>query len=1119
MSSSSGSRPLLLAVAVLLLVISLGELYALFTEYQNNSFLRDYVSENSASISVRILGLVVLGLGAGYLTYILARAKPTGRVGRVSRKILSFSPVLAVLFGLALWFSVLSPIFGGSLLYLELYFDWLLLATSLVMVLRNRITLRMALRNFGRRKTNMALVIAGLMIGTAMISGSLVTGDTLTELFTRGAYFGYGHADEVVYARNSTTFGFQGSAYQYLGYNVYLSLSTSLFGGPSAGQDVAGITPEIIETVSIYDTNKGIVQAGSALIGSYANASSVLGNFYSTSGSMIPSNFRDNEAVLNDKAARDLNATVGDAVTIYPGQRLTTQHMNLTIVGIAVSDARASFTGGDDVFVTLNAAQEFTGHPNSVNYIAITNIGGLRGALPYSQTVGLAANQTLNSLYPVTSGTGAGCKSDPSQVVTPPSIPCAFAQKKLAVDNATAGAKNLSSFFLILSSFAILAGVVLILNIFVMLAEERKSEMGMARAVGMRRGQLTRLFLFEGSLYSAGASLVGVLVGIGVAYGILYAIGNIFTSFFSGVNESQVLSSFTISPESLFTAFTAGVLITYLTILLTSWRISKLNIIRAIRSIPEPPSGKRTYTLLLVAGFAMAIVGVILFEASFAAKSALEALVGPSLVIFGAGLVLSKFLRNRYAFTLSGLVLLVYWAVPSLSLDSPLVSKYSFGAEVFIVAGVTMVVASVIVVMYNSDVPLKALRYVLRGRRTLTAIFKIALSYPENKRFRTAATVAMFALVLFTVSAVAGIQAELSNSISQNAKDASGGYDIVTNTAPLANLTSSITADATLRDKISAVIPFSTIQLYLAQDLNMAENFTYTLLVGANPNAPGADNFFTSNSFKMVNMTGGFSSATAVWDAVRSNESYVVWSTSAGNGFGGGNARPNPGDNMLLVAGGTNGFVSRTVKVLGVINGFFDGVVGVRGLLKDSFGVESGTLGFVNVAKGLDPVNVANLLKKDFIQLGMQTIVIEVSIEQGEKIFLSFFGLFEGYLALGLIVGVAGVGIISIRSVVERTNEIGILRALGFRRKMVLAAFLVESSYVALLGILIGVLLGVDLAYTFTAQPNSGLSFVVPWTQIIEISAAAYALAMLSVLSSARKASRIPPAEALRYSE
>ena len=1063
-------------------------------------------------------GLLVVGLGAGYLSYLFSRAKPTSRAGRYSRKLLSFSSLVIGLAALLLWFGGLSSIAGSSTIGFEVYIVAVLLLISLGMMLRDRLTLRMALRNFTRRKTNMALVIAGLMIGTAMISGSLVTGDTLTELFTRGAYFGYGHADEVVYARNSTTFGFQGSAYQYFGYNVYQSLSTGLSNYPSAGPDVVGVTPEIIETVSIYDSNKGIVQAGSALIGSFSNASRALGDFHSTSGSVIPSTFNDTEAVLNDKAARDLNATIGDTVTVYSAQRFTAQHLNFTVVGIAVSDERGSFTQGDDVFVTLNSAQQFTGHPNSVNYIAITNIGGLRGAIQYSRTVALAANQTLDSIYSTTqstiNSTSIGCKTDISTVVTPPAIPCAFTEKKLSVDNATDGAKSLSQFFLILSSFAILAGIVLILNIFIMLAEERKSEMGMARAVGMRRSQLTRLFLFEGSLYSAGASIVGVLVGIGVAYAILYAIGNIFSAFIPSLNESLVLSSFTISPESLFAAFTAGVLITYVTILLTSWRISKLNIIRAIRNIPEPPRGERTYTLLLVAGFAMALAGVVVFQASFAAKSTMEALVGPSLIIFGAGLVLSRFLRNRYAFTLSGFALLVQWAVPSLSFDNPLVSNYSFGPEVFIVGGIIMVVASVLVVMYNTDVPLKMLRFVLRKRRTLTAIFKIALSYPENKRFRTAATVAMFALVLFTVSAVAGIQAELNASISQSAKDQSGGYDIATNTAPIANLTSSVMADATLSNKVSAVIPFTTILLQEAHDSSTSQDFPLTQLVGADPSAQAADNFFTTNSFKMLGLATGFGSATEVWNAVRSNESYVVWSVSfAGNGH------PNPGDDLVLAARPAGNPVLKSVRVLGVLRGLFDGIIGVRGLLKDSFNVDSGTLGLVNVAKGLDPVNVANLLKKDFIQLGMQTIVIEVTIEQGQRIFLSFFGLFEGYLALGLVVGVAGVGIISIRSVVERRNEIGILRALGFRKRMVLLAFLVESSYIALLGIIIGVSLGVDLAYAFTAQPNSGLSFVIPWTQIIEISVASYALAMLSVLGSARKASKIPPAEALRYTE
>src|SRR5260370_10118745 len=70
------------------------------------------------------------------------------------------------------------------------------------MMARDRKPAGMSLRTFTRRKTSMALVIVGLMIGTAMISGSLVTGDTLTNLFTRGAYNGYGYADEVVYSQS-----------------------------------------------------------------------------------------------------------------------------------------------------------------------------------------------------------------------------------------------------------------------------------------------------------------------------------------------------------------------------------------------------------------------------------------------------------------------------------------------------------------------------------------------------------------------------------------------------------------------------------------------------------------------------------------------------------------------------------------------------------------------------------------------------------------------------------------------------------------------------------------------------------------------------------------------------
>ena len=1112
MSSSPRSRSFLVGLAVFLVVVSLGELYALFLQYQNNSNLRTYLSENSLQVYTRIGGLLILGLGAAYLTHLLSRTKQTSWAGRLARKLWGLSPAIFAVLALVVWFTTLAGIVGGSFTNFEVYVVAVVLVISAGMMARDRLTLRMAVRNFTRRKTNMAIVIAGLMIGTAMISGSLVTGDTLTTLFTGAAYFGYGHADEVVYARNATTFG-----YRFFSLNLYHNFAGQLTSDPSAHTDISGVTPEILNSVSVNNTNRALIQTGVALIGTFGNASAALGDFHSQAGGgVIPSTFSDGEAVINDRTARDLNATAGDTILVYSFRTLP-----FRVVGIAVSDERADFSLGDNIFVTLNAAQQLTGQPGSFNYLAITNIGGLRDSIQYSQTVGLAANKTLNSL--LAPPTGFGCKTDPSQTAGPAASLCAYAEKQASVNSTTQAAQSLSNLFLVLSAFAIIAGVVLIANIFVMLAEERKSEMGMARAVGMKRGQLTKLFLFEGSLYSAGSAFVGVFLGIAIGYVILYVFAEIITRFFT-VNLAAVLNSFTYTPASLLTAFTEGFLITFFTILLTSWRVSRLNVIRAIRNIPEPPRGVRTYTWLMVLGVVFIIAGVLLFQTAAGAQSAIDTLAGPSLVIFGIGLVLSRFLKNRYAFSLTGVALLVQWGVPNFSYDNPLIKSYTYGPELYFVGGIIMVLGAILVVMYNTDVAINILHLFYRGRKTLTPIFKTALSYPENKRFRTAATVAMFALVMFTVSAIAVIAAEQNAALNTVVKQESGGYDIITQTlVPVSNLTARVNADQALAGKIAATVPFNG-TLVAARDQTLGRDFGVTILLGADPYAQGEANFFRSNTFNMTDTLARFPSASAVWNDVMANSSDVVWSFGfvTNRGPPTAVATPNAGDVMVLIAQRPDGslFPAKYVRVVGVMNGFFfNGIVGTSQLLHDAFNVGTGTLGFVKAASGVDQVNLANILKRDFVRLQMTTTVIQVVLNNFLQVGQSFLGLFEGFLGLGLVVGIAGLGIISIRSVVERRQEIGILRAIGFRKRMVLAAFLIESSYVALLGILIGVSLGINLGYAAAVSPGSSLHFVLPWQQLLEIIGLSYALAMLTTFSSARRAARVSPAEALRYSE
>jgi putative ABC transport system permease protein len=1112
--SSSGSRPLLVSLTILVGIIALGELVALLLDYQNNSYLRQYISNNMLLIFEQIIGLALLGSGSAFLAYKLSTTRPSGRLGRAFRRIRGLSPIIAVVIALIFYFTVFISIFGSSLISLEVYGVIVLFLITLGMMTRDKITVRMSIRNFTRRKTSMALVIAGLMIGTAMISGSLVTGDTLTNLFTRGAYNGYGYADEVVYAQSA-----QGG-YQFFPLSKSHDLYQGLSGNPSASPDLRGVTPEILSTVTANNTSWGVVQSGATLIGTYANASLALGDFHANDGSIIQSSLTDSQAIVNDRAARDLNATVGNQLTIFSPVNQTFS-VSARIVGVAVADARGSFSGGDNIFVNMNTAESLTFHPGSANYIAITNIGGLRSSIQYTSTVGLAANQTLNNIQPP--APNFECKTNPNSSANSTTLLCAYGAKMEAVNSATNGAMQLTNLFTVLSTITIIAGVVLIINMFIMLAEERKSEMGMARAVGMKRSQLTKLFLFEGTLYAAGASLVGIFVGIGIAYGILYGFGSIISGFFP-VSLAQVLDSFTFTPVSLFTAFTEGLFITYLTILLTSWRVSKLNIIRAVRDIPEPPRGKRTYTVLLVVGGVLAILGVFLFEASFAAKSAIEALVGPSLVIIGAGLVLSRFLLNRYAFTLTGIALLIQWGVPSFSFNSSNIQTYNVGPETLIVGGMIMVMGAIFLALFNTDVILKILRLFYRGRKRLTVIFKTALSYPGNKRFRTGATVAMFALVLLSVTVIAFLTAEQGAALNSVVQQDSGGYDIIAQTTlPVSNLTARIGSDQYLQGKVSAVIPFNSTGV-VVRDLTTGVDYGPQLAVGGDQNAPSQSNFFTGNTFTMVLMASGYKTAADVWKSVTTtNSSNVVWSSGSVN-FNGpptSSRTPAAGDLLQLYYAPNNTTVlSKTVTVAGVLNGvFFNGIVSTSQLLKNAFGIGTGQLGFVKVYGGVDPTSVSNILKKDFARIGMQTIAIAPLISTFIQIGQSFLGIFEAFLALGLVVGIAGLGIISIRSVVERRKEIGVLRAIGYRRSMILSAFLLENSYVALLGILIGIVLGIDLGYAIATSPGSGLTFVIPWVSLLEIIAFSYGLAVLATLGSSRRAARIPPAEALRYTE
>ena len=172
------------------------------------------------------------------------------------------------------------------------------------------------------------------------------------------------------------------------------------------------------------------------------------------------------------------------------------------------------------------------------------------------------------------------------------------------------------------------------------------------------------------------------------------------------------------------------------------------------------------------------------------------------------------------------------------------------------------------------------------------------------------------------------------------------------------------------------------------------------------------------------------------------------------------------------------------------------------------------------LGEGVDAEATAQALEARFLEHGMEAVVLEEEVRDIASMNLMINNLLQGFMGLGLVVGIAALGVIAARSVVERRKQIGVLRALGFQKGMVQRSFLLETSFIALLGIAIGVALGAGLSFQILDQMGdyfAGMTYQVPWVNIIAVVIIAYGASLLTTYLPARQAARIYPAEALRF--
>jgi putative ABC transport system permease protein len=125
-----------------------------------------------------------------------------------------------------------------------------------------------------------------------------------------------------------------------------------------------------------------------------------------------------------------------------------------------------------------------------------------------------------------------------------------------------------------------------------------------------------------------------------------------------------------------------------------------------------------------------------------------------------------------------------------------------------------------------------------------------------------------------------------------------------------------------------------------------------------------------------------------------------------------------------------------------------------------------------------------------------------------------------GIAAISLLVGGIGIMNIMLVSVVERTREIGLRKALGARNRDIMTQFLAESSFLSLLGGLIGILLGWLISLVIgriASSSGTALNPAVSLNAVLLATSFSIAVGLFFGIYPARRAARLEPVEALRY--
>ena len=935
---------------------------------------------------------------------------------------------------------------------------------------RKPVLRRLALRNSSRRPRETALILLGALFGTAIITGSAIVGDTLGASIRRSAFTQLGPVDEVV---RST--GLEGRE----------QIIAAVRGVPQDGID--GILPMVAVQAAVARVGDGETKAepsASLLEVDFAEARTFGGDPEATGISgATPSGDR---VVITRDLARTLDAEDGDRVDVYAYGTKATFVVDRVLDRLGVAGFKLGFgSRSPNLFVppgTIGGlvAQAPPDAAPPVSFVAVSNAGGVIDGAEGSAAI-------KSRLDGAVTGLSASVQES----------------KSTLLKNADEQGQQFTELFSSLGFFSVIAGILLLVNIFVMLAQERKTELGMLRAVGLRRASLVGSFSLEGWLYSLGAAALGTIAGIGVGRAIVLVTSGIF----AGNGEFTLELRYHATSSSISRGFLIGFVMSMVTVIGTSLYVSRLNVIRAIRDLPEPTAARQRL-LSLVLGAIAFLLGVLATLNGLSAKEPTLLLIGPAVAGLGLAPLLRRLLPRRLVNSVVAAAVLL-WGILCFDVASEIFRNPDI--SLFVISGLVLTMAGVTLVSQNQETIGRVLRRLGGGNSSLS--LRLGLAYPLARRFRTSIILMTFAIVMFVLVSMTLFSSVFQSQIDDFTADISGGFDL----RVFSNPANPVPADAVRElPGVEAVSALSTVGAEFLTPLTAGE-FEFWPVAGFDAS------WVEQGPPSLGEVDRRFSSEDAAFRAVLSDPSLIIIDEFfLQNGGGPPEATLSPGDKLTIRDPASGRMNELTVAALADA-GFgeapaYMGADGVRAI----FGARAvpNSL-FVATGAGADPEEVSEQINGRFLPNGADAQSFRATVAEGLAQQAQFLRLMQGYLALGLVIGIAGLGVVMVRAVRERRREIGVLRSLGFDAKQVRRAFVLESGFIAVEGILTGTLLAIVTSWRLLTSGafGDGLEFGVPYVQVAVVVGVAFVAAMLATTSPAHQASKIQPAVALRITD